>query len=122
MDFNTYQNKLSEDRDYQQAAKELRLFFEFGNAVLRARIKKGWSQTELARQVGTKQANISRIEAAIANPTLDLINRLSAVLGIPVIFNQPEYRYTANIDYVVDKTLMPDYEEKNLVLSLHGSV
>jgi len=122
MDFNTYQKKLSEDQEYQQAYKELQIFFEFGNAVLSARIKKGWSQTDLARRVGTKQANISRIEAGIANPTLDLINRLSAVLGIPVIFNQPEYRYTANIDYVVDRKLMPDFVEKDLELSLHGSV
>jgi transcriptional regulator with XRE-family HTH domain len=122
MDFNTYQKKLSEDQEYQRATKELRVFFEFGNAVLRARIKKGWSQTELACQVGTKQANISRIEAGIANPTLDLINRLSTVLGIPVTFKESEYRYTANINYVIDRKLMPGFEEKNLELSLMGSV
>jgi ribosome-binding protein aMBF1 (putative translation factor) len=57
--------------------------------VLYARMAKGWSQSELARRVETKQANISRIEASLANPTFDLIRRLCDVLEIEVTFSGP---------------------------------
>jgi len=54
--------------------------------VIRARIKKGWSQAELAEKVGTKQANISRIESAMANPTLNLIQKLCQALDFEIAF------------------------------------
>lgn len=82
MKFNEYQQKLSNDPEYLQAEQELRLHFELANAVLRARLKKGWSQADLASAIGTKQANISRIEAGLANPTLTIIQKLTVVLGL----------------------------------------
>jgi transcriptional regulator with XRE-family HTH domain len=72
---------------FQEAMEELRLEFAFGDAVLNARIERGWSQAELARRSGTKQANISRIEAGLANPTLDLVYRLCWALEIDVRFS-----------------------------------
>ena len=78
----------------QKATEELKYQFAFGNAVLEARLKKGWSQTELARQAGTKQANISRIEAGLGNPTLDLIKKICDTLDLELIF-QPKVVYPA---------------------------
>ena len=76
--------KLQENPEYTQAMDDLKLHFELANAVLRARLQKGWSQTELARAVGTKQANISRIEAGLANPTLALVRKITRVLALEV--------------------------------------
>ena len=66
------------------------------NTVLKSRINKGFSQDELAERIGTKQANISRIEAGLANPTLNLIKRLIKVLDIDISFScneSPEYNF-----------------------------
>jgi transcriptional regulator with XRE-family HTH domain len=82
MKLSEYREKLAQNPEYVEAEKKLRIRFTLGNAVLRERIKKGWSQAELAEAVGTKQANISRIEACLANPTLDLIQRLCEILDL----------------------------------------
>jgi HTH-type transcriptional regulator / antitoxin HipB len=74
--------EIEKDPEYIAAREALLLRFAFGDAVIRERYKRGWSQAELARRAGTKQANISRIEAAIANPTLDLVKKIIDVLEL----------------------------------------
>lgn len=86
MDHQELLAELQKDPEYVQAEKALRFKIRLGNAVLYARMAKGWSQTELARQVQTRQANISNIESCLANPTLDLIRRICDVLGIELTF------------------------------------
>jgi transcriptional regulator with XRE-family HTH domain len=76
--------KLQQNPEYTQAMDELALHFELADAVLRARLRKGWTQTDLAKAVGTKQANISNIEAGLANPTLALIRKLTRALDLEV--------------------------------------
>ena len=71
-----------QNSEFTEAAEGLKLHFELANAVLRARMKKGWSQTDLARAIGTKQANISRIEAGLANPTFTFVQKLASILDL----------------------------------------
>jgi transcriptional regulator with XRE-family HTH domain len=82
MNLNDLHQQLQQNPEYKAAEEELRLHFELANAVLRARLAKGWSQGELAQKIGTKQANISRIEAGLANPTLTLIQKILKVLDL----------------------------------------
>lgn len=49
-------------------------------AILEARMKKGLTQKELARKVGTKQSAISRIETGVGNPSLQFLKKLAAAL------------------------------------------
>jgi len=39
------------------------------------------TQIELARRLGTKQSNISRLESQQYNPSLEFLNRVAASLG-----------------------------------------
>lgn len=89
MKFQDLMTELRKDPEFIQAEKDLRFNIRLANAVLYARMAKGWSQSELARQVHTRQANISRIEASLANPTLDLIHRLCDALDLDLIFSGP---------------------------------
>ena len=89
MKFQDLMTELRQDPEFIQAEKDLRFNIRLANAVLYARLTKGWSQSELARQVHTRQANISRIEAAISNPTLDLIQRLCDALDLDLNFSGP---------------------------------
>ena len=65
---------------------------EIADEVLRLRLAKGWSQSELARRVGTKQANISKLENGLGNPTLDFLRRVAKALDtdLSVRFERPE--------------------------------
>jgi len=91
MKYSDYRNELSNNSEFQQTVEQLKYQFALGDAVLEARLKKGWSQTELARRAGTKQANISRIEVGMGNPTLDLIKRVCDTLDLEIHF-QPKNR------------------------------
>ncbi len=77
-----YLAELERDADYQEAEKELRPYLDLANRVLALRLDRGWSQAELARRVGTRQANISRIENAQANPTLKVLHKLAQAFEV----------------------------------------
>ncbi len=61
------------------------------------RVRKGWSQSELARRSGVSQATISRLEAGKLN-ALDFrkLERLAEVLGTTAgaLFHAPKARQT----------------------------
>jgi len=52
--------------------------------VFEARTKKGISQSELAKKMGTKQSVISRLESRGSNPTMSLLIKISKALDIPI--------------------------------------
>jgi transcriptional regulator with XRE-family HTH domain len=111
-----YKKTLSENPEYQKVSDELKLLFAFGNAILSARLEHGWSQIELARRSGTKQANISRIEAGLANPTLDLVYRLCKVLEIDVNFypkSRCERTFKLVYEYLQMSKLSPIYFQQS---------
>ena len=86
MKHSDYFIKLQQNSNYVDVHNELKLQFKLGAAIVRARIAKGWTQTDLAKRAGTKQANISRIEDASANPTFKTISKILSVLGIEAQF------------------------------------
>jgi len=93
------QKRLRQSKEYIQAKNELKLNFDFANAVLEARINRNWSQGDLAEAIGTKQANISRIEAAQANPTLNFIGKISRILDLEIIIkNKNQFTYSLTFE------------------------
>jgi len=86
MKYTDYLQKIENDPEYRQGKAALQAHFALGDAVLRARVQRGWTQAELARKVGTKQANISRIEAGLSNPTLKLIQKIIQTLDLELTF------------------------------------
>ena len=95
MKLQEFRRQLEENPEYLKAAEELHLQLLLADAVLKGRLSKGWSQTQLAEAVGTKQANISRIEAGLANPTLSLIHKILQALDLDLKIQpaalKPEY-------------------------------
>jgi transcriptional regulator with XRE-family HTH domain len=89
MKLNEYRHQLEKSEEYQKAKEDLQLHFALADAVLDARIHKGWTQAELAEAIGTKQANISRIESGLANPTLEFIQKLTKALDLDIYISSP---------------------------------
>lgn len=55
--------------------------YQLGCKLIEARLKRGLSQRDLAKKVGTSQAAISRIESMNGNPSLSFLKRISTALG-----------------------------------------
>lgn len=55
-----------------------------GEQIRQLRLKKGLSVTEFARQAGMSKSMISQIELGKANPSVETVRQLAAVLGVPV--------------------------------------
>jgi transcriptional regulator with XRE-family HTH domain len=87
MQLNDWGRELESDESYRRAAIELRPFLDLADAILAARLARGWSQADLADRAGTKQANISRIESGLANPTVKLLQKLADALDTELVLH-----------------------------------
>ena len=81
MDYKEYFRKLENDTKYQETEQNFKLILDLADEILRLRMEKGWSQTELARRAETKQANISRLESGLSNPSVKFFAESSEGLG-----------------------------------------
>lgn len=54
--------------------------------IAEARMRKGWSQSELAKAVGSSQQVISRYEAGTNEPKAEILKRLSKALGVTISY------------------------------------
>ncbi|MBI5618775.1 MAG: helix-turn-helix transcriptional regulator [Gammaproteobacteria bacterium] len=61
-----------------------RFYSEHPRALAAMRLRKGWSQAELARRVGTSQSHIARIETGHADPQLSTVKKLAKALEVEV--------------------------------------
>lgn len=50
----------------------------------RIRRRASWTQTELAKRIGTSQPRIAEIEGAQSNPTLRTLARIAHALDVPL--------------------------------------
>lgn len=57
---------------------------EFGRVLRKLRFERGWSQEELAERIGmASHAHLSRLESGRAQPSVEMLFRLSEALEIP---------------------------------------
>jgi transcriptional regulator with XRE-family HTH domain len=50
----------------------------------RLRLARSWSQYDLAEKAKVRQALVSALEVATANPTLETLDRVAAALGVEI--------------------------------------
>lgn len=62
-------------RYYDEYGKQLEIAYQ----VLQLRKKKGISQMELAKKIGTRQSNIARMESGQQNFTTDTLQKIASV-------------------------------------------
>ena len=82
MDWQTHKNQLLKNPAFRKALAESSLELQIARAVIEARINKGLSQKELAKQLHTKQSVISRVENARTTTSLTFLKRAAEVLDI----------------------------------------
>lgn len=67
---------MKKNRTYQEV---------IGEAIEQMRVEKGWTQGDLAREVGTSQSAIHRIEKGGQNISLEMVKKLSEALGNQIL-------------------------------------
>jgi predicted transcriptional regulator len=67
--------------EFAAEVKKLEPEYQIINQVIKARIDQNMTQEDLARKVGTKQSNISRLEKGNANPSLQFLKKIADSLG-----------------------------------------
>ncbi|WP_294708894.1 helix-turn-helix domain-containing protein [uncultured Fusobacterium sp.] len=81
MDLKECLDKQLENEEFKKEWEEFQPELQLMKQVIGERIKQNISQKELADRMGTKQANISKLENGNANPSLDFLKRLANSLG-----------------------------------------
>lgn len=75
---------------FAQAEAELGSRLVVARNVMRLRTQRGWTQQQLAREMGVSPPRIAQIESASANVQIDTLDRLAAIFGVePARLLQP---------------------------------
>ncbi len=64
-------------REYEKFAPRYAVISE----LIAARIKRSITQKELAKQMGTTQSSIARLESGNVNPSLEFLQKIAQVMG-----------------------------------------
>lgn len=81
-------NSIKEHPNFKKESEKYDAFLRLAIEVNEIRNSKGWSQKELADNVGTTQKVVSKIENGDVNLGLDLLQRLARSLGSKLQFGK----------------------------------
>ena len=80
--FKQFKTKSLKDRAVKAEYDVLTPEYEVVRTIIKHRLKKGWSQTELAEAIGSRQPVISRLERGEGNPSLQTLQRIAQALDL----------------------------------------
>ena len=73
--------RLRQDPELAQAYEQENLERQIARQVLRLRLRRGWTQAQLAGALHTKQSAIARLESGSYRPSLATLEKIGQVLG-----------------------------------------
>ena len=79
--FDQYFKNSLKNPEFKKLWEESEPKYQLSRQIIKKRLEKKMSQGELANKSGTTQAIISRLENSTFNPTIELLERVSAGLG-----------------------------------------
>lgn len=80
--YEDFKKKALENPDVKSAYEELEPEYDIIQALIDARKSRQMTQCELSEATGITQADISRIENGTRNPSLEMVKRLAAGMGM----------------------------------------
>lgn len=78
----TIQSKSSQNQAVKSEYSALGPEYALIKTIINHRLKRGWSQTELAEAIGSRQPVISRLERGEGNPSLQTLQRIAQALDL----------------------------------------
>lgn len=80
--FEDYKAELLKNPKLKKVYDDLDPKYAIISAVLDARIRRGVTQSELAKRMGTKQSAIARLESGTYNPSVDFLCKMAKALEV----------------------------------------
>lgn len=80
-DFEKHKRILLKNPEFRLEYEATRIEFEIARAIIRARLKNGFTQKQLADKLNTKQSVISRVEQGTSSPSISFLKRLASALN-----------------------------------------
>jgi ribosome-binding protein aMBF1 (putative translation factor) len=80
--FKQFKTKILKNPVVKDEYEALKPEYEVVKTIISQRIKRGWSQTELAKAVGSRQPVISRLERGEGNPSLSTLHKIARALDL----------------------------------------
>lgn len=81
-DFTKFKNKVLKKKSVKDEYDSLSSEYEVIKIIIKHRLKKGWSQTDLAKAIGSRQPVISRLERGGGNPSLKTLSNIAKALDL----------------------------------------
>ncbi|MEK7481355.1 MAG: helix-turn-helix transcriptional regulator [Patescibacteria group bacterium] len=78
--YKKFKAQVLKDPEIRKAYDGLGPEFEIIRALIGKRLRKGLTQTALARKLGMKQSAIARLESGTANPTIGSLQKVAHAL------------------------------------------
>ena len=80
--YSDFKNKSLDNPEIREAYESLQPEYDIIQAMIDARKSQHMTQKELSEATGITQADISRIENGTRNPSLEMVKRLAAGMGM----------------------------------------
>jgi ribosome-binding protein aMBF1 (putative translation factor) len=78
--FDNWHKQRMKSAKYRKAFNDLDLEYTLIEAIIRCRLAKNLTQSQLAKKIGTKQPVISRLEGGSFNPSVKFLKRVATAL------------------------------------------
>lgn len=96
MKLNDYKKIKMQSAAFRSAYEKKDLPFEMAKILINARLVKGFTQTEVAKKMGTGQSSIARSESGDYLPSLSLLERLAKVYDTELVL--PNFRFLEAVE------------------------
>ncbi|MEX0616475.1 MAG: helix-turn-helix transcriptional regulator [Candidatus Woykebacteria bacterium] len=73
----TLKAELLKNKNISKEYEKLTPHYQLVSQLIEARLKKGFTQEQLAKKVGTKQSAIARLESGNSNPSLEFLEKVT---------------------------------------------
>jgi transcriptional regulator with XRE-family HTH domain len=100
----------------------------FGKKLREAREAKGYSQAELARQISSHHSIIGKYERDEVKPTIDVIKKLSEVLGTTISYlmgeteSQNVFKDPVMLKRMAEIEALPEKDKQCLLLTVDNFI
>lgn len=82
MKFDDYLNEQLKDPEFKKEWDDIQPEMDVIRAMIDTRISQNLTQNDLAKRTGINQADISKLENGTRNPSLKMLKRLAAGMGM----------------------------------------
>lgn len=83
--YKDFKKQALKDKEVREEYNNLASEFTIAQAVIKKRLEKGLTQTDLAKKVGTRQSAISRLESGRYNPSIHFLEKVAKALSLNLV-------------------------------------